>query len=323
MSNLDPAAGDSRPALPRLLFLDLDGTLLATGSHLRRRNAEAVAAMAARGTTVVLATGGFASRTRVVADALRGMGVANLWMVTHNGAAIWRPDGQLVHRLPIPHAALATAVRASGRSVWIVFEVVGIDGEARTCYAGRARPELTSFIWGPTRRENDDPADVPLERLDPDWDWRDSRRLARAPDGSGADVLAIWVIGTARALARLDEIADDGTLCGARYESWTSRVGSMTGNRLLRIEGRDINPPGTTKATAIRWLCRHLGVPVGETAAFGDGRNDREMVATVGRGVAMANAHATVIAAAARVAPHHDADGVADVLEGWLAGSGW
>lgn len=314
---------DRRPGLPRILFLDLDGTLLATGSHLRRRNAEAVAALAARGTTIVLATGGFAARTRVVAAALRDVGVPAPWLATHNGAAIWRPDGVIVHRHAIPHAALSSAVRASGRSVWTVFETVGRDGGTRTGFAGRVRVELAPFIWGPAHAAVEDPRNVPLAPIVRDWDWRDARRLARLPDGQGSDVLAVWVIGTARALAPLDRVADDGWLCGALYESWTSRVGSMTGDRHLRIEGRDINPAGTTKGTAVRWLCGHLGVPPGETAAFGDGRNDREMVATVGRGIAMANAHASVLAAASQVAGHHDDDGVARVIDGWLAGEGW
>jgi hydroxymethylpyrimidine pyrophosphatase-like HAD family hydrolase len=97
----------------------------------------------------------------------------------------------------------------------------------------------------------------------------------------------------------------------------------MVGSRRLRIEGRDINPAGTTKATAVTWLCRHLGVPLTAAAAFGDGRNDRDMVATVGRGVAMANAHPSVLAVAACVAPHHDDDGVARVLEEWLSSGSW
>jgi hydroxymethylpyrimidine pyrophosphatase-like HAD family hydrolase len=97
----------------------------------------------------------------------------------------------------------------------------------------------------------------------------------------------------------------------------------MTGNRRLRIEGRDINPAGITKATAVAWLCQHLAVPISETAAFGDGRNDHGMVATVARGVAMANAHMSVHAAATRVAPHHDEDGVAHVLEEWISTGAW
>ena len=315
-------ASAPRSGLPRVLFVDLDGTLLATGSHLRRRNAEALAAVAARGTTVVLATGGFAARTRVVADALRGAGVTPLWTVTHNGAAIWDPDGHLVHRRPIPREALASAVRKSGRSVWTVFEVVTPDGRTRTGHAGRVRHELEPFIWGPRRRANDS-ADVPLASVEPDWDPRDARRLAQVINGGGADVLAVWVIGTAQALAPLDEVADDGLLCGALYEPWTSRVGSMTGNRRLRIEGRDVNPAGTTKATAVAWMCRHLGVPLEATAAFGDGRNDRDMVAAVARGVAMANAHPSVHAVATFVAPHHDEDGVARVLEGWPSSGSW
>jgi hydroxymethylpyrimidine pyrophosphatase-like HAD family hydrolase len=37
----------------------------------------------------------------------------------------------------------------------------------------------------------------------------------------------------------------------------------------------------------------------------------------------MANAHPSVLAVAACVAPHHDDDGVARVLEEWLSSGSW
>jgi len=52
--------------------------------------------------------------------------------------------------------------------------------------------------------------------------------------------------------------------------------------------------------------------------AFGDMPNDLPMLAWAGTPYAMANAHPTVLAAAAHVAPSNDEDGVAQVLAGLL-----
>ena len=50
--------------------------------------------------------------------------------------------------------------------------------------------------------------------------------------------------------------------------------------------------------------------------AFGDMPNDLPMLAWAGTAYAMANAHPTVLDAAAHVAPANDDDGVATVLAG-------
>lgn len=51
----------------------------------------------------------------------------------------------------------------------------------------------------------------------------------------------------------------------------------------------DINPAGVSKATGIETTCRLLGIDMKETIAFGDDRNDLEMIEKAGIGVAMGN----------------------------------
>lgn len=51
----------------------------------------------------------------------------------------------------------------------------------------------------------------------------------------------------------------------------------------------DINPAGVSKATGIETICRLIGIDQKETIAFGDDRNDLEMMKTAGIGVAMGN----------------------------------
>jgi hypothetical protein len=86
------------------------------------------------------------------------------------------------------------------------------------------------------------------------------------------------------------------------------------------IEAADIGPAGVSKATGLQWLCDHLGLVAAEAVAFGDNLNDHEMLRWAGHGVAMANADESTRGLADEVAGHHLDDGVARVLERYLAG---
>ena len=77
----------------------------------------------------------------------------------------------------------------------------------------------------------------------------------------------------------------------------------------------EIAATGVSKAAALATLCRDWQVDPADVIAFGDAPNDLPMLAWAGTGYAVANAHASVLAAT----PHHiagnDDDGVARVLE--------
>lgn len=51
----------------------------------------------------------------------------------------------------------------------------------------------------------------------------------------------------------------------------------------------DINPAGVSKATGVEMVCRLTGIDIRDTIAFGDDRNDLEMIKAAGIGVAMGN----------------------------------
>lgn len=56
----------------------------------------------------------------------------------------------------------------------------------------------------------------------------------------------------------------------------------------------DINGAGISKATGLKKICELAGISMEETIAFGDDRNDLEMIAAAGIGVAMENGLRTV-----------------------------
>ena len=78
--------------------------------------------------------------------------------------------------------------------------------------------------------------------------------------------------------------------------------------------------PGVNKGRAVRYLARRLGVDLRDALAIGDQRNDAEMIAEVGMGVAMAGAPDAVQAVARLIAPPLAEEGAAQVIEELVLG---
>jgi Cof subfamily protein (haloacid dehalogenase superfamily) len=92
---------------------------------------------------------------------------------------------------------------------------------------------------------------------------------------------------------------------GDRVTSTWSSVGALV----------EISAAGVTKATTLAMLAEEMGVPASDVLAFGDMPNDLPMLEWAGTAYAMANGHPSVLEVADHVAPPHDDDGVAAVLE--------
>ena len=79
----------------------------------------------------------------------------------------------------------------------------------------------------------------------------------------------------------------------------------------------ELAPAGVTKWSAIRRLAGQWGIREQAICAVGDDVNDIPMIRGAGLGIAMGNALPAVKAAAARIAPSQDEDGLVQVV-GWL-----
>ena len=84
----------------------------------------------------------------------------------------------------------------------------------------------------------------------------------------------------------------------------------------------ELASPDVKKASGLEFLAGRLGFARERTVAFGDGENDVELLQWAGYGVAVANAHERVLAAADLVCPSVDEQGVAQVLEAFLDSRG-
>ena len=77
--------------------------------------------------------------------------------------------------------------------------------------------------------------------------------------------------------------------------------------------------PQVTKASGLAFVAEHLGFSREGTVAFGDGENDVELLEWAGYGIAVANAHERVLAVADFVCPPVQEEGVAQVIEAFIA----
>lgn len=84
---------------------------------------------------------------------------------------------------------------------------------------------------------------------------------------------------------------------------------------ISNVEYLEFIPKGVDKGKALAVVANFYGIPRENVIVFGDADNDVPMIAWAGLGVAMANAQPDAIAAADRIAPRYDDDGVAVVLE--------
>ncbi len=128
------------------------------------------------------------------------------------------------------------------------------------------------------------------------------------------------------AVGRLEDIVDDRAVkLLARHEElepepFWQHVETAVGRLVTTTwssEGAlvEMSGHGVTKASTLALVCEERGISRHEVVAFGDMPNDLPMLEWAGTSYAMANAHPSVQALADRVAPAHDEDGVAQVLE--------
>ena len=133
------------------------------------------------------------------------------------------------------------------------------------------------------------------------------------PEGSRrAPVEELFDRPALKLLARHEELAPQ--------EFWDAAEQALGGRLVITWSSStallEISAPGVTKASTLELLAGRLGIGAEDVVAFGDMPNDLPMLTWAGTSYAMADAHPTVTAAARRIAPRNDDDGVARVLAG-------
>ena len=263
---------------PKLVALDIDGTILDHDQHLSDRVRSAVRAVAELGVHVVIATGRSLHETVPVLDRL---GLMTGWAVCSNGSVTLRLD----------------PLRSAG---YEVADVVTFDPKPVLTLL---RTHLPTALYALETGQGDFLLTAPFPpgelegaytRVAGSFDELMAepacRVVVRSPEHTSDDFMALT--------------ASMG-LHGVNYAvGWTAWL--------------DLAPEGTSKASALERIRARLGVDAAATLAVGDGRNDLEMFSWAGRSVAMGNASDDVKSAADLITSPVTADGLAEVLEALL-----
>lgn len=261
---------------PKLIALDLDGTLLGPDGSVSDRNVAALQATADAGHHVVIATG---RPLHLVTDLGHRLGTAVSHVVGANGSMIGTfPDCALIRMMGFDY-----------------------DQARQVVLTLRANVPGTGFALA---------TDAGYEH--------EVGFAARLPIGANTpavpDVLQLGGTEAYKLFAFNDAMSVAELLAAVPGHL---PAGLTAGH--MGADAIEIGPDSIDKCSGLRWMCSELGVEAADVIAFGDEWNDLTMLAWAGRGIAMGNADAKVKGIADEVAPANTADGVAVVLEQFLA----
>ena len=265
----------------RLIAADLDDTLLNARSELSPRTQAALDAAMAVGCGITLSSG---RMLEAMLPFARRVGV-NAPMLLYNGAMLYdhRTDATLyAERLPFALALeIVRHIEAAGGYVQLY------PGKGYYCseILDRTRAYARQIQVDAT------PVHMPMAR------W-----LAENP----ADMQKLLVIDTPEGADRLQAGLREAFPRGAAFLK----------SKPHYIE---IMPEGVDKGRSLARLAALLGLAPDEVVAFGDGQNDVPMLTFAGAGYAMANACGEALACTPNIAPPNTEDGVAQVIERYLA----
>jgi hydroxymethylpyrimidine pyrophosphatase-like HAD family hydrolase len=276
---------------PRLIAIDLDGTLLTPAGEVSARSVKAVRAVVAAGYRVCFATGRNWTESRAVVEAVDHHGPA---VFVGGAVVVDTRDGRVLH-----HAFMHPSLAAD---VCRFFER---RGQAAMALQDTAVTGVDYLI-------TDGVPIGPALQL-----WMDLTRAAyrRVPDLAGhahQHTIRVSVVNDPAATASLS--AGLAAEFGSRIVFHTVAVPSHG------VDVLEVFDPTVNKWQGLLRVAAELGVDPADTIAIGDDVNDIPMLRGAGLGVAMGNARPDVKAAAKRVIGPNADDGLAAFLEELAAG---
>jgi len=282
---------------PRLVAIDVDGTLLPTLSqNISERNARALGAAQDAGVTVAIATG---RRPAYATPLLEGLGLrADTPLIASNGAVTCTLGG---HRIDRSHMEARVARGLCGilRRFGTVVFTFDRPGRGELVLEDFDQAHGRIAMWVEANRnaiEVVKPLELALE--------------------DGADPIQGMAAGSVSRMRQAEQALKASEWCDECESARTEYPA-----RDLSI--LDLLPRGVSKGWALERLAARLGVERKETMAIGDNWNDVRMLEWAGQGIVMANATAELRRLAKtrgwKQAPSNDADGVAVILETAIA----
>ena len=266
----------------RLIATDLDDTLLNGQNELSPRTKAALDAAMAAGCGVTLSSGRMVEAMLPFAQEI---GV-NAPMLLYNGALLWNHStGETLYANRVPYEV------ALG-----VLKVIEQAGSYVQVYPGRGY-YCTEILPRTTAYANQ--IHVPATAT--------HMPMSKWLEAHPGDVQKLLVI-------------DDGPERASRLQA-RLRAAFPHGASFLKSKPHyiEVMPEGVDKGASLRRLAALLDVRPEEVLAFGDGQNDVPMLRFAGCGYAMANGCEEARACTPLIAPPNTEDGVAQVIEQYLA----
>ena len=262
----------------RLLFVDLDGTLLNSDSEITPNSLAAVEQCTKVGISVVMATARPPRSSKAYYEQLK----LDTPSIHYNGAFIhdFATGSTLLHH---PMSG-ALARELCGRAIEIDASAIISLEVSDNWYMNRRSEALM------TRTARAGFAPDHVGDLEPYFDEPVTKVLVSFPKTSVDD-----------AEARLRSVLGE-RLAFTRSEEW-----------LLQVMDA-----GVSKGAAAEFIMKTLGVPKDKVAAIGDAPNDIPMFDAARLSIAMANGYAEVRSAADHVTLSNDEDGVAVAIRKWI-----
>jgi Cof subfamily protein (haloacid dehalogenase superfamily) len=260
---------------PRLVAIDMDGTLVDRNLTIYEPVKAAIAKARAAGVEIVIVTGRMYQATKPFAAELGLDGP----VVCYQGAATYLlKTGERIGHVPVPGEVALDLVAKAKRD----------DSHPQLYFDDQLYVEDVNKY---TKIYTDVAKVVPIVVPSLEAELRSGRETTKF----------VAVVDLARAEAYT---ADVKAFVGDRAY--------VTRSNPEFVEAVD---PHVSKGTALRFLCGYLGIPLEETMAIGDAWNDVPMLSIAGYAVAMGTAPADVTAEADAVVGDVAHFGVAEAIE--------
>lgn len=264
---------------PRLIALDIDGTLYDSAKRVRPATLASLARARGRGAAIALVSGrpepGLAGPAEALAPAFTGPGLP-LTLISYNGARISQ-GGAVLHQAPVPRETARRLLRHAE-----AFPVVPLVDDGH--------------ILSVT-----DPAAFRVVR-EAENCRLEIRVVANVADALDYDPCKVLFAIDPEAMAGL-----------------TGPIAAPFHDELDFVQSSpfylEANAKGVGKGSALGALCARLGITAQDVFAFGDAQNDISMLTFAGHGVAMGNACDELKSVAAEITASNDEDGIALVLD--------
>jgi hydroxymethylpyrimidine pyrophosphatase-like HAD family hydrolase len=269
----------------RLLFLDLDGTLVGKDDVVSPRTVAALNAASASGCVPVICTARNHYMVRHIAAQWRGHGYA----ILSNGAILaeWE-TGRVIEKVAMTPLLVRQAVQVAhtfGASA-LLFGVHAEEDGGERIYSDRRFPPPDLYIR------------------------RNSHRIVYRDDLSACEDLFPVGMGVYGPREQVEPLA----------RAWQDALGSAVAVFASPDPKYDcwcafLNAREADKAHAAARVAEMLGVPSEQTMAVGDHLNDLNLLHWAGLGVCMGDGHAEARACAAHVTGSLAEDGAAQAIE--------